>query len=175
MGNSIVKSNVGIRYSTEFKEQVVEYYKMHTIDQTMKEFGVSNYSINSWARAAGIVKDRSRYSMDFKHEVCQYYDNHTHKDTCKKFGIQIPTLFEWRKTLGYRNKSLGYNLYTEQLQPTVTKRERRNFAVTKSENGDLKAKVADLQYKLSAMELVVTQTLKGLGAEIESTLEAFDL
>ena len=63
------------------------------------------------------------------------------------------------------------------MQPVakVTKRQHRNFAITKSENGDLKAKVADLQYKLSAMELVVTQTLKGLGAEIESTLEAFDL
>ena len=92
-----------------------------------------------------------------------------------KFGVSNDTLCRWRRELGYRNKSRGYNLYTEGLQPTVTKRERRNFVMTKSENGDLKAKIADLEYKLSAMELVVTSTLNGLTEEIKSTLEAFDL
>jgi len=116
-----------------------------------------------------------RYASEFKHEVCQHYDNHTYQETCEKFGVGHVSLFRWRKQLGYRNKSRGYNLYTEGLQPTVTKRERRNFVMTKSENGDLKAKIADLEYKLSAMELVVTSTLNGLTEEIKSTLEAFDL
>jgi hypothetical protein len=116
-----------------------------------------------------------RYEIKFKHEVCQYYDNHTMHETFAKYGVSRATVFEWRRTLGYRNKSRGYNLYMEGLQPTVTKRERRNFVMTKSENGDLKAKVADLEYKLSAMELVVTSTLHGLSEEIKSTLEAFDL
>lgn len=116
-----------------------------------------------------------RYTTEFKHEVCQYYENHTQDETIAKYGVVSSALWRWRTSLGYRNKHRNYNLHTEQLQPTVQKRERRDFMVTRSENGDLKAKVADLQYKLSAMELVVTQTLKGLGAEIESTLEAFNL
>ena len=124
-----------------------------------------------------IVKGNSgkRYAIEFKHEVCQYYDNHTADETAAKFGITTKSLCDWRRQLGYRNKFRGYNLYTEGLQPNVTKRERRNFVMTKSENGDLKAKVADLEYKLSAMEVVVTQTLHGLSEEIKSTLEAFDL
>ena len=124
-----------------------------------------------------IVKGHSgnRYSIEFKHEVCQYYDNHTGDETVAKFGVTVKSLCDWRRELGYRNKSRGYNLYTEGLQPTVTKRERRNFVMTKDENGDLKAKIADLEYKLSAMELVVTSTLHGLSEEIKSTLEAFDL
>jgi transposase-like protein len=116
-----------------------------------------------------------RYTTEFKHEVCQFYENHTQNETMAKYGVGSGALWRWRTSLGYRNKHRNYNLYTEGLQPVMQKRERRDFMVTRSENGDLKAKVADLQYKLSAMELVVTQTLKGLGAEIESTLEAFNL
>ena len=123
----------------------------------------------------GNTRKGRRYTSDFKHEVCQYYDNHTQNETLTKYGISNSVLWKWRISLGYRNKSLGYNLYTESLQPTVAKRERRNFMMVKTENGKLKAKVADLEHKLSAMELVVTSTLKGLGAEIESTLEAFKL
>ena len=165
-------------YTNEFKAEVSEFYQTHTIAETMSKYGVSDRSVTLWSRKLGYPAKPSgvmNFPNDFKHEVCQYYDNHTGYETISKYDISSATLFEWRKTLGYRNKSRGYNLYMEGLQPTVTKRERRNFVMTKSENGDLKAKVADLQYKLSAMELVVTQTLKGLGAEIESTLEAFDL
>ena len=162
-------------YSKEFETQVVEYYKTHTGIETGAKFSVKPAVVAWMARRVGFTKGLDKHPMDFKHEVCQYYDNHTHVETIEKFDISMQSLFRWRRELGYRNKSRGYNLYMEGLQPTVTKRERRNFVMTKTENGDLKAKVADLQYKLSAMELVVTQTLKGLGAEIESTLEAFDL
>ena len=143
----------------------------------MQKFGIPKPNPSKWALKAGFFKGQGGdgYPLDFRHEVCQYYDNHTGVETSAKFGVSMDAVCRWRRELGYRNKSRGYNLYTEGLQPTVTKRERRNFVMTKTENGDLKAKVADLQYKLSAMELVVTQTLKGLGAEIESTLEAFDL
>lgn len=162
-------------YSNEFKQSVVEFYKSHTMEDTAKEFSIPRPTVAYIVKLSGYKKGNAKVAMSLKHEVCQYYDNHTAHETVAKFGVSLPSLFIWRRELGYRNKSRGYNLYTEGLQPTVTKRERRNFVMTKSENGDLKAKVADLQYKLSAMELVVTQTLKGLGAEIESTLEAFDL
>ena len=164
-------------YTKEFRAEVVEYFKTHTVAETVQKFGVPRPNVSMWALKAGFNKGRGydKYNTNFKHEVCQYYDNHTGDETLAKFGITGATLFSWRRTLGYRNKSRGYNLYTEGLQPTVTKRERRNFVMTKSENGDLKAKVADLEYKLSAMELVVTSTLNGLTEEIKSTLEAFDL
>jgi transposase-like protein len=162
-------------YSSEFAAQVVEHYKSNSAAKTAQKFSIPDHHVTRLAKRVGFHKTCAQYPLSFKHEVCQYYDNHTGDETVAKFGITAPSLFAWRRELGYRNKSRGYNLYTEGLQPTVTKRERRNFVMTKSENGDLKAKVADLQYKLSAMELVVTQTLKGLGAEIESTLEAFDL
>jgi transposase-like protein len=165
-------------YTNEFKAQVVEYYKTHTVEETMQKFGIPKPNASKWALKAGVFKGQgghNNHPLNFKHEVCQYYDNHTGVETVAKFGVTNDTLCRWRRELGYRNKSRGYNLYTEGLQPTVTKRERRNFVMTKSENGDLKAKVADLEYKLSAMELVVTSTLHGLSEEIKSTLEAFDL
>jgi len=167
--------NLKVVYSPEFTAQVVEFYKSNSAAKTAKEFSIPDHHVVTLAKRVGFKKTCVKYPLSFKHEVCQYYDNHTGDETIAKFGITGPTLFDWRRTLGYRNKSRGYNLYTEGLQPTVTKRERRNFVMTKSENGDLKAKVADLEYKLSAMELVVTSTLNGLTEEIKSTLEAFDL
>ncbi len=162
-------------YSPEFKAEVVEFYKSNNSIDTAKKSGVTARTVITWSRNLGFIKGYSKYATDFKHEVCQYYDNHTWKETIAKFGIEANTLFEWRRTLGYRNKSRGYNLYTEGLQPVMQKRERRDFMVTRNENGELKAKVADLEYKLSAMELVVTSTLHGLSEEIKSTLEAFNL
>ena len=162
-------------YSNEFKQSVVEFYKSHTMEDTAKEFSIPRSTVAYIIKLSGYKKGNAKVAMSLKHEACQYYDNHTAHETVAKFGVSLPSLFIWRRELGYRNKSRGYNLYTEGLQPTVTKRERRNFVMTKSENGDLKAKVADLEYKLSAMEVVVTQTLHGLSEEIKSTLEAFDL
>ena len=162
-------------YTDEFKQSVIEYFKTHTVEETAQKFGIPKPNVSKWAIRAGFIKGRDKHPRSFKHEVCQYYDNHTGDETMAKFGVSNDALCRWRRELGYRNKSRGYNLYTEGLQPTVTKRERRNFVMTKDENGDLKAKVADLEYKLSAMELVVTSTLHGLSEEIKSTLEAFNL
>ena len=98
-----------------------------------------------------------RYASEFKHEVCQHYDNHTYQETCEKFNVGHVSLFRWRKQLGYRNKSRGYNLYTEQLQPSVTKRERRNFAVTRKQNGDLQAQIVSLNHQLDELYTQIEQ------------------
>ena len=87
-----------------------------------------------------------------RHEACQYYDNHTAHETAAKFGISLPSLFVWRRELGYRNKSRGYNLYTEGLQPTVTKRERRNFVMTKAENGQLQGELMEIKLQYAVLE-----------------------
>lgn len=141
-------------YTKEFKAEVVEYFKTHTVDETMQKFGIPRPNASMWALKAGFNKGKGsdRYDISFKHDVCQYYDNHTGDETVAKFGITGGTLFEWRRTLGYRNKSRGYNLYTEGLQPTVTKRERRNFVMTKAENGQLQGELMELKLQYAVLE-----------------------
>ena len=140
------------KYSPEFKAQVVEFYKSNKSVDTAKKFGVTARTVITWSRNLGFIKGHSKYATDFKHEVCQYYDNHTWKETIAKYDISAATLFEWRKTYGYKNKSRGYNLYMEWLQPTVTKRERRDFMMTRSENGDLKAELLEVKLQHAVLQ-----------------------
>ena len=105
----------------------------------------------------GNARKGRRYTSEFKHEVCQYYDNHTQNDTLTKYGISNSVLWKWRISLGYRNKSLGYNIYTESLQPTVSKRERRNFMMVKTENGKLQAQIVSLNHQLNEMHIQIEQ------------------
>ena len=72
------------------------------------------------------------------------------------------TLCQWRRELGYRNKSRGYNLYMEGLQPTMQKRERRDFIMTKMENGDLKGRIAVLEVKLKDATYLLEQVVQDL-------------
>ena len=148
-------------YTNEFKAQVVEYYKTHTVEETMQKFGIPKPNASKWALKAGVFKGQggNKHLLSFRHEVCQYYDNHTGVETVAKFGVSNDTLCRWRRELGYRNKSRGYNLYTEGLQPVVQKRERHNFVMTKAENGELKAelhkrdeRIADLEVRLTQLE-----------------------
>ena len=140
-------------YSNEFKAQVVEFYKTHSTYETIKEFDVSRTAITNWCKQLGFFKGCSNYKISFKHEVCQYYDNNTLDQTYAKYGIPSKTVCRWRRELGYRNKSRGYNLYMEGLQPTMQKRERRDFVMTKMENGDLKGQIVELQKVVSDMSL----------------------
>jgi len=93
------------------------------------------------------------YSNEFKHEVCKYYDNHTGVQTIEKYGIERNTLQNWRATLGYRNKIFNYNLYTEDLQPTVQKRKSKSFLITKKENTELKDRITELETQLTNSNL----------------------
>jgi len=141
-------------YTNEFKAQVVEYYKTHTVEETMQKFGIPKPNASKWALKAGVFKGQggNKHLLSFRHEVCQYYDNHTGVETVAKFGITNDTLCRWRRELGYRNKSRGYNLYTEGLQPTVTKRERRNFVMTKAENGQLQGELMEIKLQYAVLE-----------------------
>ena len=139
-------------YSNEFKQSVVEFYKSHTMEDTAKEFSIPRSTVAYLIKLSGYKKGCAKVPMDLKHEACQYYDNHTAHETVAKFGISLPSLFIWRRELGYRNKSRGYNLYTEQLQPTVTKRERRNFVMTKAENGQLQGELMEIKLQYAVLE-----------------------
>ena len=141
-------------YTNEFKAQVVEFYKSHTTEETVQKFGIPKPNASKWALKAGVFKGQggNKHLLSFRHEVCQYYDNHTGVETVAKFGVSNDTLCRWRRELGYRNKSRGYNLYTEGLQPTVTKRERRNFVMTKAENGQLQGELMKIKLQYAVLE-----------------------
>ena len=163
MGNS--KYNK--RFSDEYKAVVVDFYKTHSGADTMKEFGVSGASLQKWCKKFGFVKGFDRFKIDFKHEVCQYYDNHTWFETCEKFGVSKDSLLNWRKQLGYRNKSRGYNLYMEGLQPSTQKSEyrklRNDFVMTNLEKDNLKGYVTVLESKLKDVTFMLENLVKEIG------------
>jgi uncharacterized protein YlxW (UPF0749 family) len=101
-----------------------------------------------------------RYAAEFKHEVCQYYDHHTQEKTLTKYGISSSMLWKWRVSLGYRNKHVGYNTHTEKLKHTVTKRERRDFMMTRAENGKLQAQLVQMEQQISKLEKMMGQLQK---------------
>tara|TARA_B100001939_G_scaffold331439_1_gene329445 strand:- start:224 stop:727 length:504 start_codon:yes stop_codon:yes gene_type:complete len=144
-------------YSNEFRQSVVEFYKSNTMEDTAKKFSIARSTAAYFVRLSGYKKGHSKIPVGFKHHACQYYDNHTANETVAKFGISLPSLFVWRRELGYRNKSRGYNLYTESLQPAVTKRERLNFVMTRKENGELQAQIVSLNHQLNEMYTQIEQ------------------
>ena len=152
-------------YSNEFKAQVVEFYKTHNTDETIKEFDVSRTAITNWCKKLGFFKGCSNYKISFKHEVCQYYDNNTLDQTYAKYNIASKTICKWRRELGYRIKSRGYNLYMESLQPTMQKRQSLDIVMTKMENGDLKGKVAVLEDRLKDATYLLQQVLEDLNGK----------
>ena len=118
--------------------------------------------MSNWAVQSGFLKGHSRFKSDFKHEVCQYYENHTLVETCAKYNVDRKSVCVWRKKLGYRNKFFNYNLAPEGLQPTMQKRERRDFIMTKMENGDLKGRIAVLEVKLKDATYLLEQVVQDL-------------
>lgn len=98
------------------------------------------------------AKNGIRHTIEFKHEVCQFYEHHSQLETMAKYGIDSRSIWRWRTKLGYRNKHIGYNNHTEMLQPTVTKRERRNFVMTKAENGQLQGELMEIKLQYAVLE-----------------------
>lgn len=155
------------RFSDEYKAIVVDFYKTHDVYSTAREFNVSVCSVVNWSKKLGFIKGRSRFSSDFKHEVCQYYDNHTGDETVGKFDVSIDTVCKWRRELGYRNKSRGYNLYMEDLQPSTQKSEyrklRNDFVMTNLEKDNLKGYVTVLESKLKDVTFMLENLVKEIG------------
>ena len=151
-------------YSNEFKAQVIEFYKTHTLNDTTKEFGVSHFSIANWCKQLGFFKGYSNFEIAFKHEVCQYYDNNTLEQACAKYNVARNSVLKWRRELGYRNKSRGYNLYMEGLQPLTNKSEyrklRNDFVMTSLEKDNLKGYVTVLESKLKDVTFMLENLVK---------------
>ena len=156
-------------YSKEFETQVVEYYKTHTTDETVQKFGVPRSNISKWALNSGFNKGKvsDKYTADFKHEVCQYYDNHTGVETVAKFGVSNDALCRWRRELGYRNKSRGYNLYTQEYRQES--RTPLHFKSTRGADGKyklevLQKRITDLETQIATMQpdVELAQSIRNL-------------
>ena len=145
-------------YTNEFKAQVVEYYKTHTVEETMQKFGIPKPNASKWALKAGVFKGQGankKQPLNFKHEVCQYYDNHTGVETSAKFGVSTDAICRWRRELGYRNKSRGYNLYTQEYRQES--RAPLHFKSTRGADGKyklelLEKRVAELETQITTMQ-----------------------
>ena len=94
---------------------------------------------------------KSPFTIEFKHEVCQFYDNNTGAATVAKYKISKPTLAVWRKSLGYRNKHLGYNTAMASISATKVNKAR-NFKVVMKENGELRAELLSSKLALAVLE-----------------------
>jgi len=133
-------------YTPELKAEILAFYAENSAKDTAEKFGKSQKAITLLAYRNKFTKGtrhgESKYSLSFRHEVCQYYEHHTGVETLAKFDISPASLCLWRKDLGYRNKHHGYNLYTEVTAPKAV---RKNYRIVKAENGDLKAKMMNLQ------------------------------
>jgi len=142
-------------YADEFKQSVIEYFKTHTVEETAQKFGIPKPNVSKWAIRAGFIKGRDKHPRSFKHEVCQYYDNHTGDETMAKFGVSNDTLCRWRRELGYRNKSRGYNLYTQEYRQEA--RAPLHFKSVRGEDGKyklevLQKRITDLEAQIATMQ-----------------------
>ena len=145
-------------YTNEFKAEVVEYYKTHTVEETMQKFGIPKPNASKWALKAGVFKGQggnNKHPFNFKHEVCQYYDNHTGVETVAKFGVSTDAICRWRRELGYRNKSRGYNLYTQEYRQES--RAPLHFKSTRGADGKyklevLQKRITDLETQIATMQ-----------------------
>jgi len=161
------------KFSIEFKKEVCEYTNDHTYAQAHAKFGVSTRTIQKWRNSLDYlqlgrgVRKATMRDLDFKHEVCQYYDNHTGDETVAKFGITGATLFLWRRTLGYRNKSRGYNLYTQEYRKQS--RAPLHFKSTRGADGKyklevLQKRITDLEAQIATMQpdVELAQSIRNL-------------
>ena len=158
---------MGKVYTNEFKTQVVEYYKTHTAKETAEKFSLKSFTVEWFGRSMGFAKSNDKYPLEFKHEVCQYYDNHTGDETVAKFGITVKSLCDWRKQLGYRNKSRGYNLYTQEYRQEA--RAPLHFKSVRGEDGKyklevLQKRITDLEAQIATMQpdVELAQSIRNL-------------
>ena len=156
-------------YTNEFKAQVVEFYKSHTTEETVQKFGIPKPNASKWALKAGVFKGQggNKHLLSFRHEVCQYYDNHTGVETVAKFGVSNDTLCRWRRELGYRNKSRGYNLYTQGYRQEA--RAPLHFKSVRGADGKyklevLQKRITDLETQIATMQpdVELAQSIRNL-------------
>lgn len=97
------------KISEEEKQEIINYYQTHSIDETAAKFNYSSDWIENFLKPLGVIrhgKDRinfiaeKRKANNLKNhpvdelEVIEYYQNHSIKDTRKKFQITYTSFQE---------------------------------------------------------------------------------
>jgi transposase-like protein len=130
-------------YTPEFKAAALAMMEEKGAVATIKEFGISSYTLYDWkSRAEGqnyprkqgplTGKKRKHYTQEFKAEVIEYYQSHGARETLKKYGIVGNSLYKWLNEAGVEH--VGYNhtnaiaLYQEKGEEAVLE----EYGVTKA-------------------------------------------
>lgn len=93
-------------YTPEFKAAALAMMEEKGAVATVKELGISSYTLYDWkSKAEGQKyprrqgplsgKARKRYTPEFKAEVIEYYQSHGARETLQKYGIVSNSLYNW--------------------------------------------------------------------------------
>lgn len=93
-------------YTPEFKAAALAMMEEKGAVATVKELGISSYTLYDWkSKAEGQKyprrqgplsgKARKRYTPEFKAEVIAYYQSHGARETLQKYGIVGNSLYNW--------------------------------------------------------------------------------
>jgi len=99
------------KYSKEFKENVLSFYKEAGPKAASEAFGVDKSLLLAWRRTAGVDKFRSssksselgkgitkrQYSIEFKLEVLNFFKENGEVATASKFNLNSNLIYKWRK------------------------------------------------------------------------------
>lgn len=98
-------------YTPEFKAAALAMMEEKGAVATVKELGISSYTLYDWkSKAEGQKyprrqgplsgKARKRYTPEFKTEVIAYYQSHGARETLQKYGIVNNSLYNWLDEAG---------------------------------------------------------------------------
>ena len=98
-------------YTPEFKAAALAMMEEKGAVATVKELGISSYTLYDWKskaegqkypRRQGSLsgKARKRYTPEFKAEVIAYYQSHGARETLQKYGIVNNSLYNWLDEAG---------------------------------------------------------------------------
>jgi hypothetical protein len=82
-----------IRYSEEFKKEVLDYEKDNTIEKTCEVFGVSKYSVNKWKgwiRKNVKISNKKWYAAHRSEYFSIEKNKIRHRENCANFRIKNP-------------------------------------------------------------------------------------
>ena len=187
-------------YSPEFKAAALAMMEEKGAVATIKELGISSYTLYDWkSKAEGqkyprkqgplAGKARKRYTPEFKAEVIAFYQSHGAGAAREKYGISSNALYTWLEEAGIEcvgkrpdNHIDAIAMYREKGQDAVL--EKYGITKTTLEKWLLDAGIATSAPKYSpevveralamAQENTLTAVAKELGIPI-ATLSAWKL
>ena len=99
------------RYTPAYKAAALAMMKEKGASATIKELGISSYTLYDWKKKAEghkypgkqgplAGKERKRYTPEFKAEVIEYYQSHGAGETLQKYRIVGNSLYNWLDAAG---------------------------------------------------------------------------